>query len=224
MANSPQSLPLEKFGLEGDPDRKALHGAFAGAKELPLRQSWLPQPERMFQPGTVRAAWCDRFLHVLARMEDEDIVIAGNPARKSHIQVGDIFQVFTDRPEKGDYLEIHITPDNRVSAYSWSPQLLEEFCNGDKSIDAILLDETPLPRGQTWIDEEEASWTAYLRIPLTLLHRKPPKNKEDAFHRLTFCRFDASLELETPVISSTSNFPYRPLFHQREFWHNCSLV
>jgi len=218
---TPKALPLDRFHIEGEIDYTRIQTAFAEARELALKQSWLRQPDDKFQPGTVRAARCDRYLHVLADMTDEDIVLAADPARKSHIQVGDVFQIFVERPEKGDYLEIHITPDTRIRAFVWTPELLEKFRAGEESLDSILLDETPAPEGATWIRKDNGSWTAYLKIPLALLGKPSPGESPGDSYKMVFCRFDASKELETPVISSTADFPSRPLFHEKKFWHTC---
>ncbi len=198
--------------------------SFERSNALSLKQAWLSRRQERFQPGAVKVGWCDEHLHVLARMVDEDIVIVGNPAIKSRIEVGDVFQVFVDRPGHPDYLEIHVTPDNQIQTLAWQPHLLKEFRNGETPLDSILLNETPQPESRTWILKEESSWIAYLKLPFDLLNRELPRDRRETSYKITFCRFDASAETDTPILSSTSDFPHRPLFHQRKFWHTCTFV
>lgn len=217
IALPPVQTPAE--GKLGD-----LRSAFATAEEIALRQAWHRKPERDFQPGTVQAAWCPRFVHVLATLTDGDIVVGGEPSTKSSLAVSDVFQIFAERDGHGDYIEVHVTPDNRTRVIGWTPDRFAAFRDGEITIDEILCDDCPPPVSRTWVEKENSCWTAYLRLPVDLLAFAEKAFRPEHSFRATFCRFDASPGTVAPVVSSTSAFPDKPRFHDSRHWHRVALV
>lgn len=141
----------------------------------------------------------------------------------SSLVVADVFQVFIDRPENGDYLELHVTPDNQSRAIAWTPDRFVQFGNGNLSIDEILADKNAQLETQTWVTEAKNGWQAYLRVPALMIRPKTTGFQKGMPLRGTFCRFDASPNSVAPVLSSTSLFRDGPKFHESTAWHDLIL-
>tara|TARA_R100000027_G_scaffold2635_2_gene2592 strand:- start:12052 stop:12813 length:762 start_codon:yes stop_codon:yes gene_type:complete len=223
MPPSEESIYLSRFESPSEIRFPDVQRSFEAARKLPLRQAWQTRPERDFQPGSVVAAWCPRNLHILAHLTDQDIVLAGGSSHTSTLAVFDVFQVYIDRPEENDYLEIHVTPDNQARAIRWTPDLFAQFRNGEISIDEILLNDGSGLFSKTWVEEDDASWQVYLQIPIHFLSTSQKELEKDKSIRGTFCRFDASPDSLTPILSSTSAFQTGPKFHESSDWHEFIL-
>ena len=223
MPSSSQSISLFPFDPPEEADLTALRKAFSGFTGLSFRQNWFSNPERDFQEGTVFAAWCSGFLHVLVDFADEDIVVSSPSIKSSNLVVADIFQVFINRPSQEDYLEIHVSPDNKTRIISWTPERLLRFQEGSISIDDILKEELPSLLTRTWIEEEKGAWQAYLQIPASLIDPQTTEFEGGNQVKGTFCRFDAAPDSVAPVLSSTSPFEGGPKFHNLAAWHDLQL-
>ncbi|MGE9290647.1 MAG: hypothetical protein ACQKBT_06645 [Puniceicoccales bacterium] len=221
---SPQPpIPLPRLVPSPLADLAEARNLFQASTELPLGQTWLGKTERDFQPGRVLIGWCPQFFHVFADLEDRDIIPAGSSPGSSTLTVSDIFQVFLNRPHCGDYLEIHVTPDNQTRAMSWTPERFSRFCDGEISIDEILLEKSGDLVTETWVDEAQTAWNAYIRIPIHILSPRMPHFQASASFTGTFCRFDASPDSVEPVLSSSSTFKEGPRFHECAEWHQFVL-
>jgi len=223
MSYSSQPITLFPFDPPEETDLTALRKAFEEFSGLPFQQNWLGTPERDFQEGTVFAAWCSGFLHVLVDCADEDIVVSSPSITNSNLVVADIFQVFIDRPSQGDYLEIHVSPDNKTRILSWTPERVLRFQEGSISVDDILKDDAPTLCTRTWIEEQKGAWQAYLKIPASLIDPQTTEFDGGTEVKGTFCRFDAAPDSVAPVLSSTSPFEGGPKFHNLAVWHDLQL-
>ena len=223
MPAEQEPIPLPRLESPHEMSLLDVQKSFQSSPKLPFGQNWYGKTERDFQPGTVMASWCPDYLHIFADFEDEDIVLAEGSSLASSLIVADIFQVFIDRPLHGDYLELHVTPDNHSRALAWTPERLNQFREGEISLDDILIDNDQSLLSDTWIEQDEGSWHAYLRVPISLIDSSSPHFQGDLSVRGTFCRFDASPDSPAPVLSSTSPFQSGPKFHEREDWHNLLL-
>lgn len=223
MSGPEESIYLSPFESPSEMQSADVLRSFESAQDLQLVQHWHSAPDRDFQPGSVRAAWCPEKIHVFANLTDQDIVLAGGETHTSALAVSDVFQVFIDRPEHSDYLEIHVTPDNQARAIRWTPDLFAQFRNSEISIDEILLKDSSDLVSSTWIHHDDATWQVYLQIPLHYITSASPAQETDLTLRGTFCRFDASPDSLTPVLSSTSAFKDGPRFHETSGWHNFVL-
>lgn len=224
MPAADRTIPLPPFEAPEDFSLNAVRAAFASVPELRFGQNWRPIPESEFQPATLKAGWCPDFLHLLATFTDHDIVVLENHNSGSRLAVGDVFQVFLSLPDAEEYLEIHLTPNNQTQVLGWSAKRFAAFLDGKISLDEILENPGRPPFSETWIEEEEARWTAYLRIPAKLTNSGNPGFAADTVLSGTFCRYDASPGSPAPVLSSTSDFPGKPNFHQNQYWHLLHLA
>jgi|GEM_PF-5934930 len=223
MSSTPDTITLKPFRGTVGQDLKEARDCFQTAQHLPLAQNWQPSPDRNFQPGKIVAAWCPEFFHILATFEDEDIVPYGKGHSKSILVISDIFQFFIERPSVGDYLELHVTPDNQSRTITWTAESLRAFQEAEISVDDILLGENNGITSQTWVEEDKAIWNAYLKVPAAVIDPKSPLLEPDLRLRGTFCRFDASPDSVAPVVSSTSTFTGGPRFHETAVWHQFLL-
>ncbi|MEM0965628.1 MAG: hypothetical protein AAGJ81_05725 [Verrucomicrobiota bacterium] len=228
MANRSDIIAVPRLSGTGgslaNEDLSVIRASLVEAQPQSLVQHWSKTPERGFQRGDACAAWCPEFLHIFARLEDEDIIMAGNLTAGAALVVADIFQFFVQREGVGDYLEWHVTPDNRNQVLSWTPSRFSAFREGGISIDEILLAETSGFSSQAWIDESEAVWSAYLAIPVRLLVPNAAKLREGLELCGSFCRFDSAPDSNSPVISSNSLFPSGPHLHESRHWSHFRLV
>ncbi len=223
MPASNRTILLPPIEAPQDLSLKTVSEAFSLFPELVFAQHWRPTPEAEFQPATLKAAWCPDFLHLFATFTDHDIVVLENHSSRSRLAVGDVFQVFLGRPEANDYLEIHVTPGNQTQVLGWTQQRFKSFLDGGTSLDEILLDSEHPPLSKTWVEEENARWTAYLRIPAETARPGKDRFAPGIIVEGAFCRYDASPGAPTPVVSSTSEFPEKPQFHSDRHWHRLKL-
>jgi len=223
MPDPDRNIPLRPVAAPEDVSLEAVRGAFSPLPEWTFAQHWRPTPEAEFQPATLKAGWCPDYLHIFATFADHDIVVLENHNSQSRLAVGDVFQVFLGRPETDEYLEIHVTPNNRNQVLGWTAERFTAFLDGGTPLDDILVHCENPPLSETWVEEEEARWTAYLRIPVKMAN--PGKNRfaPETVFTGTFCRYDVSPGSPTPVLSSTSPFSEKPKFHDNRHWHRLRL-
>ncbi|MFP4358195.1 MAG: hypothetical protein ACLFSZ_07145 [Puniceicoccaceae bacterium] len=223
MTAPDRNIPIPPIAPPESASLEAVRGAFSDSPEWIFAQHWRPTPEAEFQPASLKAGWCPAYLHFLASFSDHDIVVLENHSSRSRLAVCDVFQVFLGRPEADEYFEIHVTPNNRNQVLGWTAGRFSAFVDGATSLDDILVDCGHPPVSDTWVEEENSRWTAYLRIPVKMADPAKKHFTPETVLTGTFCRYDVSPGSPAPVLSSTSPFPEKPKFHDNRHWHRLCL-
>ena len=172
---------------------------------LPLTQSWLPEPEPGFLPGTAAFSWADGQLRLCTDLADEEVITAASSHGQRLWELGDVAELFVQRVGEESYREYQVAPNGFTLALRY-PDLsgVAAVRSGKRPLNDFLIQETP----EVSVTRTETGWKAVLAVPL-------PACRGDLF-RVSCCRYD-HLPERSPVISSTSPHPVRD-FHRPQDW------
>jgi hypothetical protein len=190
--------------------------AFDAATPIRLRQAWLPSPEEGFAPATVRVAWRDEALLVLAELEDADIHTEATRHNQPFWELGDTFEMFL-RPEGQDaYAEFHVAPNNfRLQLKFPDADWLRRTPKAEAFVAALVGGEAF--RSHTWVEPEAGRWWVMAKIPALSVCDRPVPPITGSTWRFSFSRYDYTRGRPLPVISSTSPHA-EPAFHRQQEW------
>lgn len=172
---------------------------------LPLTQSWLPEAEPGFLPGTVNFSWANGQLLLCADLVDEEVITAATAHGERLWELGDVVELFVQRVGEESYSEYQVAPNGCTLALRY-PDLsgVAAVRSGKRSMEEFLSGKIP----EVSVTLTEAGWKVSLAVPL-------PASPGDLF-RVSCCRYD-HLPEGSPVISSTSDHPVRD-FHRPQDW------
>jgi len=172
---------------------------------LSLSQSWLPEPEKGFQPGFAEVSWRQGFLHLRAEMTDKEVITTASSHGERLWEHGDVLELFVQRFGDTGYREYQIAPNGFTLALRYPDiSCVESVRSGERRMEEFLTGE--IPKAEVSLTKE--GWIVSLSIPL-------PASPGERF-RLSCCRYDAGTG-HPPVISSTSPHPVRD-FHRPQDW------
>lgn len=114
--SAPPRLAAARTAEPVTPDGVAAEEVWSRAQPYPL----LPPRDRnggtgCRQPGTVRFAYDDRFLYVLAELDDDDVVQEEERDNRHLYETGDVLELFLWPEGKAHYWEIYAAPNGRRS-------------------------------------------------------------------------------------------------------------
>ena len=186
-----------------------------------LRQSWLPEPDPVFRPGSIRTFWNGRGIGVHAELEDADIFNSATGENARLWESGDVFEIFL-KPPGLRYGEFQIGPGNQRLQLSYESEQLFRSRKGrffEKPDD--WLEGIALPPGSfgsaVRIPAGQNQWQVLAFIPLRTLGL-PGELKAGDTWLCNFCRYDYTRGADRPVLSSSSNLT-RPDFHDQSGWN-----
>ena len=226
---------------------EAVRAAFAGVPSSELVQAWRGATEERFQPGCVRAGWEEDAIWVFAELSDAAIMSVANGFNEPAFLTGDVFEIFLRPQGQAPYFEFHVTPFNgrlqlRYPDAASVDRVRQGIAAGESDPFKPFKVTAELFQSWTRIEERAHRWEALVRIPVesvaeglgppaTRASRASSRAREtrraggDIPVRFdcSFCRYDYTPGIASPVISSSS--PHRePNFHRSEEWAELTLV
>jgi len=172
---------------------------------LPITQSWLPEHEAGFLPGTAMLWWADGMLHLQADLIDEEVITTATAHGQRLWEHGDVVELFLQKEGESGYREYQVAPNGLTLALHYSDiTCVAAVRNGERRLEEFLTREIPAAE----VTKTEQGWSVSLQVPL---HASPGE-----LFRVSCCRYDR-IPGGTPVISSTSPHPVRD-FHRPQDW------
>jgi hypothetical protein len=173
--------------------------------DLPLLQSWLPEPEPGFLPGMARFSWSDGVLRLEAEFTGHAPASRATAHGRRLWELGDVAELFVQKVGEESYREYQVSPNGFTLALCY-PGLsgVAAVRSGLRTLEDFLTGEIPSVESTTTAD----GWSVSIEIPL-------PASPGERF-RLSCCRYDYPKE-GSAIISSTSLHPVRD-FHRPRDW------
>ena len=189
--------------------------AFLSAAPCNLKQAWLAAPESDFREGQVRIGWQKNSLLVFAELTDADIFSASIDANYPSWEAGDVFEIFLRPYGQSEYVEFHVTPDNRRLQLRFDDPKMVDQVRKDRSVQSVMIPGDYF-QSRTWVFPESQKWFVYAEIPASSVAFNVYVLKGSRWH-FSFCRYDYRRGGKSPVISSTSPHIV-PDFHRLHEW------
>jgi hypothetical protein len=172
---------------------------------LPLAQSWLPEPEAGFLPGTAALSWANGMLYLEVDLVDEEVISTATAHGQRLWEHGDVVELFIQKEGESGYSEYQLAPNG----FTLSLRYPDITCvavvrSGERAMEEFLTEEIPSAE----VSKTDHGWRVSLSIHL-------PSTPGERF-RVSCCRYDAGSG-RAPVISSTSSHPVRD-FHRPQDW------
>jgi hypothetical protein len=174
--------------------------------ELILSQSWLPEPEEGFQPGTASITWKNGTLSVSIDLTDDEVMTTASAHQQKLWEHGDVAELFVQRVGEIGYDEYQISP-NGFSLGLHYPNIsgVAAVRSGERKIDEFFSKTSFIATAV----KTDSGWRADFTITL-------PCSPTDRI-LISCCRYDAA-KGRSAIISSTSPHPVRD-FHRPQEWH-----
>ncbi len=190
----------------------------AVSKKLYLGQPWRQSTGPEFKPAAVRVAWTPETLIVKAVLSDDEVSTLATDDNQKMWQLGDVFEMFLQAEGRADYVELHITPNNRrMHLHLPGP-------GGRSAPDAECLPfENMLvtPVGfSSKVTRTSKGWNVSVKVPAAVLGLVSFKSGNSL--RVSFCRYDYAKHREL-VLSTTSPHPVIS-FHRPDEWLAAKLI
>jgi hypothetical protein len=173
--------------------------------ELPLLQSWLPEPEPGFLPGVARFSWAHGVLRLEARFTGHALRSRSTAHGQRLWELGDVAELFVQKVGEESYREYQVSPNGFTLALCY-PDLtgVGAVRSGSRTLEDFLTGEIPSVESTTTPE----GWSVSLEVPL-------PASPGERF-RVSCCRYAYPKE-GSAIISSTSLHPVRD-FHRPQDW------
>lgn len=197
------------------PDGVAAEEVWSRAQPYPL----LPPRDRnggtgCRQPGTVRFAYDDRFLYVLAELDDDDVVQEEERDNRHLYETGDVLELFLWPEGKAHYWEIYAAPNGRRSMLFFPGAGRKIFLTARQEHTRLRAGARVDGTLNDWSDRDRG-WTAEIAIPLEELTRYGDPFGASGNWRAMAARYNYSVTLPEIEYSATSPLP-KTDFHLRE--------
>jgi len=200
------------FPKELDIDSASAPTNATGTSLLHLAQPWLPKPEKEFRPGTVRIGRKENLLQIEAILKDDFPFTRATASHQLLWQLGDVFEVFLQAPNRVGYHEFHLAPGGQTL------QLYFPEENYIKTHPEISIEDTIIkePLFTSHVEIVSGGWNIGMVIPLDRLWGTASVLSE-GYARISFGRYDYPASQTAPVCSSTS--PHQKSnFHRVHEW------
>ena len=173
--------------------------------ELPLLQSWLPEPEPGFLPGTARFSWADGVLRLEAKFTGHAPKSRATAHGQRLWELGDVAELFVQKVGEESYREYQFAPNGFTLSLRYQDITgVAEVRSGSRTLEDFLSGEVPSVQSATTPEGCSVS----LEIPL-------PAYPGERF-RVSCCRYNYCKK-GSAIISSTSLHPVRD-FHRPQDW------
>jgi len=214
-------LKCPQLPLFGTTDLHAVAKGFAHAPALQLRQSWLPEPEPDFAPGTVRVGWHGEVLMILAELEDTDVFTNATEPNQRLWELGDAFEIFLRPRFHPAYTELQVAPNNLRLQLNFASEHALAWTRKTGSIEDAIVQEI-IFTSRTWVQPKDRRWHVLAQVPLPAVCNYAGALGGSVWH-FSFCRYDYTNGRAEPVISSTSPLT-QPDFHRLNEWRTMEFV
>jgi hypothetical protein len=182
-----------------------------------LRQPWRDKVEEDFRPARVSVGWTREALHVQARLTDGELLTKATADNQRMWELGDVFEMFVMVEGRKDYLELHVTPNNK-RLHVWLPGVGGKAHPGDVPLPFEEMLVSPVGFSSS-AKREEGGWSVSAMIPAAVLGLE--QFDPGLRLRLAFARYDAASGRET-VLSTTASHPVIS-FHRPDKWSSVIL-
>ncbi|MEI8205320.1 MAG: hypothetical protein WCG03_00415 [Kiritimatiellales bacterium] len=190
----------------------------ACSETLHFSQPWQPFFDPEFKPATVRLSWTPQALVIKAVLRDDEISSLATADSQKLWKMGDVFEIFVQVEGRADYVEMHITPNNRRTHLNLPGPDGRPSPNAD-----MLTWETMVvkPVGfSSEVTRSDHEWRVSASIPAATLGLAG-FNCGDSL-RVSFCRYDYASNREL-ILSTTSKHP-SIAFHRPDEWPAVKLT
>ncbi len=165
--------------------------------------------------------WRDDSVHVLARLQDDDVYSSSTADQEYMWQLGDVFEMFFRDAEKEEYLELHTTPSgHRLQLRFPSEEIFTtQVRTSLRSVKEFFVSE---PLYDFRLRKVAGGWEVKTKTPYRSIHsgHESPEGRE---LRASFGRYDYTQGSKTPVVSSTS-LHTKTDFHRLHEWATLQFV
>ena len=154
--------------------------------------------------GCFKVKYDDKFLYVLAVLDDGDVVQTSREDQAPAFETGDVIEVLLKPEDKSAFWEFYGTPWSKVTTifYPWpghSSRLNQKFVPGIEA--AALTREVADP------EKDKAGWCIEMAIPRELIEQTGGTFAPDKEWRILLCRCNYGKNLPSKQISSTPRLP-----------------
>ena len=154
--------------------------------------------------GYFKVKYDDKFLYLLAVLDDEDVVQTSREDQAPAYDTGDVIEVFLKPEDKSAFWEFYGTPWSKVTTifYPWpghSSRSNQEFAPGIKT--AALTREVADP------EKNKAGWIIEMAIPRELIEQTGGTFAPDKEWRILLGRCNCGKNLPSKQVSSTPRLP-----------------
>lgn len=179
-----------------------------GTSLLHFGQAWFSELEKEFRPGTVRIGRKENLLQIEAILKDDFPFTRATASHQLLWQLGDVFEVFLQAPNRVGYHEFHVAPGGQTL------QLYFPEENYIKNHPEISIEDTIIkePLFTSHVEIVSGGWNIGMVIPLDRLWGSSSFLSEEGYARISFGRYDYPASQTAPVCSSTSP-------HQKSYFH-----
>lgn len=182
-----------------------------------LRQPWRDKAEEDFRPARVWVGWTPEALHIRAQITDDELLTKATADNQRMWELGDVFEMFVMVEGRRDYVELHVTPNNkclhvRLPGVGGRARPVDEPMSFEEMVVApVGFDST--------VKSEANGWSVSATIPAAVLglERIEPGMRL----RVAFARYDVSPGRE-PVLSTSASHPVIS-FHRPDEWSSVVL-
>lgn len=160
---------------------------------------------RPFQEGSAQIAYDDKYVYVLVKLVDDDLVQYGED--NSHLyQQGDTFEFFLQNPDNGHYWEIYGSANGKSTVMFYE--------NGGKRIGSQAIQQNDriklavIANGTLNNSKDtDSSYIVEMAIPMSILNSKGDVFKPGTNWNILCARYNYSKTLFDLEYSSTSAMP-----------------
>ena len=192
-----KNMPLEVYKI---PTGFVKGEYLTAVQRLELLQHWTAEGQRPAQRGWGWVAYADDGLHMGTDFEEKDPFTSAERDGQRLFELGSVAEFFVhpDQSRCGEYWEIHVTPNNKMTDVKVQDR--DEFLSGKESYETAR----SFSSGVKHMAEARADgWVAQVIIPWEAfgLMEAP---KEGAKWGFSICRYNYPGKLEDPELSSTT--------------------
>jgi len=182
-----------------------------------LGQAWRPEPEAGLNPGWARIRWNATGLLF------ESVFLQRRPANRARSlnehtwEMGDTSEFFLQEARTGNYIELHVTPENQRLQLLWPLDGLKCYRAGTAALAEFLVADPDWVHSSATVAADH--WTARTFVSFTRLRLRD--GEAPSGWRTTVCRYDRSHGPE--LLSSTARLA-EPNYHRHAEWAELLLL
>ncbi len=181
----------------------------------PLYQSWRRNgPENGFQPGWANITWNHDALCIEMLFRGASPRNRARSLNEATWSLGDVGEIFLQREDVKEYLELHVTPENQRLQLRWPPGGIERLREKSADLSNFAVSDPDWVSSQTRLTLD--AWSACMVVPALCF----------GLNRLTkgmrlrgaVCRYHYPQVKSPPLLSCTAPLQ-APFFHRCQDWH-----
>lgn len=170
---------------------------------------------RPYQEGTVQVAYDDKYIYILAKLVDDDIVQYGEDGTHLYSR-GDTFEVFIQNPESGHYWEIYGSANGKSTVMFFEnggKRIFPEAIQKDDKIKLGVNVNGTLNNSK----DNDKYFIVEMAIPMSIINSKGDAFKPGTKWNILCARYNYSKSLFDLELTSTSSMP-KANWHWRQYY------